>query len=288
MARKRKRKLSRDGKIFALVISLAFLVTLAMSAIAANMNGKGFDGQTFWIVLLILAVVFGTVAIVLSLPVVKGKIGEARVSSKLKRLAKKNGGHVINDVIIPGEDGKTSQIDHLYICKYGVYVVETKNYAGRIYGTDGQKDWTQVLAYGRTKNKLYNPVRQNLTHIIRLKDLLNLEVEPTSVVVFVKANINNVISDYVYEIHKLKHLVRGAKVVLDDNYVEDVTNRIMEYKLNPVKTTKQHVRDIKDMKRGISNNICPRCGATLVLRHSDKGDFYGCSNYPKCRFTKKI
>ena len=288
MARRRKRKLSRDGRIILLVVTFAFILTMVLSLTVASIGGKGFDGTTFVIVMLVLMVLFGTAAIVLSLPVVKGKIGEARVSSKLKRLSKKNGGHVINNVIIPGEDGKTSQIDHIYVCKYGVYVVETKNYAGRIYGTDGQNHWTQVLAYGNTKNKLYNPVKQNLTHIIRLKELLNLEVEPTSVVVFVKANINNVTSAYVYEIYKLKYLIRGAKVVMDDIYVEDVSNRIMEYKLNPVKTTKQHVKDIKDMKRGISNNICPRCGASLVLRHSDNGDFYGCSNYPKCKFIKKI
>jgi len=34
--------------------------------------------------------------------------------------------------------------------------------------------------------------------------------------------------------------------------------------------------------------VCPRCDGKLVLRHGRGGKaFYGCSNYPKCKFTKK-
>ncbi len=284
--RRRKRKPSRNKQIATLIVVGALLLTITIATIVSYAGGK-FDGLTFVIVALSLMIVFTVAAIVLSLPSVKGKIGEARVSRKLKKLAKKNGGQIFDNVIIPGENDKTSQIDHIYVCKYGVFVVETKNYAGRIYGTDGQLEWTQVLAYGHSKNKLYNPVKQNGTHIMRLSDILSLDVTFYSVVVFVKANIDNVDSDYVYRISDLRYLLHEMEEELNENQVEEICNIINEYKLHPVKTDKEHVKEVKQMQRDIAHNICPRCGGELVLRHGANGDFYGCSNYPKCKFTKK-
>ena len=257
-----------------------------MSLTISNITGK-FDTGTFVITFIVCAVIFTIAAIVLSLPVVKGKIGERRVSSKLNKLAKKYGGTVFNDVTIQGENDKTSQIDHIYVCNYGVFVVETKNYAGRIYGTEGQLEWMQVLMYGKTKNKLYNPVKQNQTHIYRLKELLNSDVNFVLVVVFIRADIANVTSDYVYELRELKHLLDDAERTIDDDKLGQITTAVAEYKANPAKSNREHVKEIKQMKADIGNNICPRCGAPLVLRKSSRGNFYGCSNYPKCKFTKK-
>ncbi len=35
-------------------------------------------------------------------------------------------------------------------------------------------------------------------------------------------------------------------------------------------------------------DICPKCGGMLRKINGKYGKFLGCSNYPKCRFTKKI
>ena len=182
------------------------------------------------------------------------------------------------------------QIDHLLITNYGVYVIETKNYAGRIYGNDKQREWTQVLAYGNTKNKLYNPVMQNGTHIYRLKEICESELKLYSVVVFVRANINYVDSEYVYTLRELKHIVEVDDEPVESSVTESYYKTILDYKLNPVKTNKEHVQEIRQMKKDIENNICPRCGGKLILRTSSKTgkQFYGCENYPKCTFIKKI
>lgn len=37
----------------------------------------------------------------------------------------------------------------------------------------------------------------------------------------------------------------------------------------------------------IERGICPRCGGQLVLRTGKYGSFYGCTNYPKCKFTQR-
>ena len=285
MSRRRRTKNRREKKA-TLVCVLALLCAILMSLTISNITGK-FDTGTFVITFIVCAVIFTIAAIVLSLPVVKGKIGERRVSSKLNKLAKKYGGTVFNDVTIQGENDKTSQIDHIYVCNYGVFVVETKNYAGRIYGTEGQLEWMQVLMYGKTKNKLYNPVKQNQTHIYRLKELLNSDVNFVLVVVFIRADIANVTSDYVYELRELKHLLDDAERTIDDDKLGQITTAVAEYKANPAKSNREHVKEIKQMKADIGNNICPRCGAPLVLRKSSRGNFYGCSNYPKCKFTKK-
>lgn len=54
-------------------------------------------------------------------------------------------------------------------------------------------------------------------------------------------------------------------------------------------TNEEHVQNIKRTQRELGENICPRCGSKLVIRTSKDGSrFYGCSNYPKCKFTKRI
>lgn len=67
--------------------------------------------------------------------------------------------YVINNLILEVEEGKTSQIDHIVINKRGIFVIETKNYSGMIYGTENQLEWTQVLNYGKVKNHFYNPIK---------------------------------------------------------------------------------------------------------------------------------
>lgn len=286
---KRKKKLTREQTWFALFLIAALAVSFGLSAIVSNAGGS-FNGTAFAITVIVTFLVFAIGYFILSLPSVKGKIGEARVNRVLKKLSKKYGGEVIHDVIIPGEDGKTSQIDHVYVCSKGVFVIETKNYAGRIYGTQSQKQWTQVLAYGHNKNKLYNPVMQNYTHIRRLKEALPEPVDMVSVVVFVRGNIEFIESEDVYDLRGLKRVVRNGSASLPEDKVESIARAVQAYKDNPVSTTKEHVRQIKATQQGIREGICPRCGGTLVLRTSKKDgrQFYGCSNYPNCKFTKPV
>ena len=43
-----------------------------------------------------------------------------------------------------------------------------------------------------------------------------------------------------------------------------------------------------NIKRQGNMGSCEQCGAPLVLKKGKYGDFYGCSNYPNCKFTKKL
>ena len=109
--------------------------------------------------------------------------GEFSVSVVLGR-NRKNKKYKINNFSFKIED-KTIQIDHLMINKNGVFVIETKNYRGRIYGDENSQTWTQVLNYGKSKHKLYSPIKQNKSHIFYLSKLLkDFDVEYHSIVVF--------------------------------------------------------------------------------------------------------
>ena len=72
----------------------------------------------------------------------------------------------IHNCYLPTEKG-TTEIDLLMIHETGLYVVESKNYSGWIFGDEKQKDWTQVL--GGKKIKFFNPIRQNAGHIKALR-----------------------------------------------------------------------------------------------------------------------
>lgn len=46
-----------------------------------------------------------------------------------------------------------------------------------------------------------------------------------------------------------------------------------------------HKFDALDLKPG---STCPHCGGILILRHSERGEFLGCSNYPDCAFIRHL
>ena len=71
--------------------------------------------------------------------------------------------------------------------------------------------------------------------------------------------------------------------------VNDVVARLSSKNIREIVDNKIHVRNVKDAKyktdSKIASGICPQCGGTLVRRSGKYGNFYGCSNYPKCKFT---
>ena len=52
-------------------------------------------------------------------------------------------------------------------------------------------------------------------------------------------------------------------------------------------SNREHVANIKETQEDLQNGICPRCGGQLVERTGKYGEFFGCENYPKCKFILK-
>ena len=120
-------------------------------------------------------------------PQIKGKVGETLVQAGAVLMLPSSMYRQYHDVILPTAGG-TTQIDHVFVSVFGVFVVETKNMSGWIFGSERDEDWTQVFPGGR-KFKFHNPLRQNYGHVRAVEDALANVGLPSgavrSVVVFV-------------------------------------------------------------------------------------------------------
>ncbi|MGB8816008.1 MAG: nuclease-related domain-containing protein [Minisyncoccia bacterium] len=79
---------------------------------------------------------------------------------------------IFNNLTIPSTLNGSSQIDHLVVSKFGIFVIESKDYKGWIFGSKDKENWTQSLPGGEKKFQFQNPIRQNYSHIIALQDLI--------------------------------------------------------------------------------------------------------------------
>ena len=113
-------------------------------------------------------------------PQIKGYIGEKRIHRVLEKLGEEY--RIFNDMYVPKQDGQLTQVDHVVVSKYGVFVIETKNYSGWIFGSEKQKNWTQTIY--KKKTRFYNPILQNNTHIKALQYFLNMGMTMHSIIVF--------------------------------------------------------------------------------------------------------
>lgn len=106
-------------------------------------------------------------------PYFKGKAGETIVNVvNHVNFDKSDYNTNLKDITMKMNDGTTTQIDHIIVSKFGIFVIETKNMKGWIFGDKDQKTWTQSI-YGK-KNNFQNPLHQNYKHIKALEELLGL------------------------------------------------------------------------------------------------------------------
>ena len=113
-----------------------------------------------------------------------GSHGENLIEKKLKKLIRSGvSGSILRNVYVPKAGGGTSEIDVLFVTQKGIFVIESKNYSGWIFGDEDSYQWTATLANG-TKNRFYNPIKQNRTHIKWLRAQLGRDVPLHSLAVF--------------------------------------------------------------------------------------------------------
>lgn len=96
--------------------------------------------------------------------------GETTVRNMLIKTFPNKDYHLMNDITIPLEDGST-QVDHILVSQKGVFIIETKNYSGWIFGNSDNPYWTQVIFQFRSK--FQNPIHQNYKHLLVIRKLLD-------------------------------------------------------------------------------------------------------------------
>lgn len=229
-------------------------------------------------------------------PAIKGKFGEWTVALCLKLGLDKNTYCILNNVMIPDDTGATTQIDHVVLSPYGIFVIETKNMKGWIFGDRKSEKWTQQIF--KCKNQFQNPFRQNYKHIMCLADLTGLPKERfTHVIVFV-GDCQIKTRDKLPE-----SLVTGGFSLLNfiksfseeqfaSNDLDCILYAIMSGRISNTFQNKRahvaHVKEIIETKEHPVDPTCPKCGASMIRRQAKSGAnsgkyFWGCSNYPKCR-----
>lgn len=194
---------------------------------------------------------------------------------------------VLNDIMIPTKNA-TTQIDHIVVCKKGVYVIETKALNGVVYGNEYSREWTQV---SKDKNiKIHNPIFQNKGHISALKYLCRDYKHIEFIPVLTFADFTKLSVDVEnYPIVRFKNLRKFIKKYRSKNLTNKEVKEI--YKLiksanikNPLEK-KRHIQRIennkKEFEKNINKKICPRCGHKLKKKRIKRNKYLYCNN---CNF----
>ncbi|ABM04243.1 DNA-binding NERD domain-containing protein [Psychromonas ingrahamii 37] len=233
--------------------------------------------------------------LIVKTPWFKGKAGEFLVNFLLSKFMDKNKYHLIKNVTLPTDDG-TTQIDHIVVSQFGVFVIETKNMKGWIFGTAKQKQWTQKIF--RYSGKFQNPLHQNYKHTQTLAGCLDVPSEYIySVVVFVgDSTFKTKMPDNVTYARGCVAYIKSKKELhFTEDKITEIVTAIEEGRLSRgLKTNLQHIKHVKviveakQAPKVIEEKTCPKCGTLMILREAKKGknagnQFWGCSNFPQCR-----
>jgi len=183
----------------------------------------------------------------------KGNYGEFLTYAKLEKLDEYN--KLLVNVYLPKEDGTTTEIDLIMISQTGIYVFESKNYSGWIFGDEKNKYWTQTLE-NRQKNKFFNPIWQNKGHIKALESILQTgdeRIYKSYIIFSERCTLKkiSVESDGV-EVIKRNNLVRYIKgdlknknKLLDKAKIDETYKRLSKYSLVDERVKKKHIEAIK-------------------------------------------
>ncbi len=197
--------------------------------------------------LITLIVAMGVAAGLLRSPFVKGWWGEFQVNAALRLFLSRKRYHLIKNITVRSDNG-TTQIDHIIVSAYGLFVIETKNMSGWIFGTDRDSQWTQK--FRRKSFQFQNPLRQNFKHAAVLSEVLGLRRGVIkSVVVFVgsarfkrqvPANVTNVGGC-------IRYIASCRETLLTDGEVHRVLELLKSVRLDAsFRTHRDHVRLLRN------------------------------------------
>jgi len=224
-------------------------------------------------------------------PHIKGWVGEIKTQLSQKVFLDSKVYSTFTNFIIKDESGST-QIDHITVSKYGIFVVETKDWTGWIYGNERAAKWTQNIFGNNTQ--FQNPLHQNYRHTMSLSKYLNIGKEKLHSIVMVWG-------DCEFKTKMPANVIRGgikgdtdyikdfSEVVFTDEEVLNICNQLKSGKAEMnLLSGWRHVQSLKQQHEHKSDTVCPKCGGHLVERNGKQGPFIGCSNFPRCRYTRTL
>lgn len=181
-------------------------------------------------------------------PVFKGWLGEKQAQVFALNKLDSELYTTINDLYLPRPDGKgTTQIDHVVISRFGIFVIETKNYDHWIFGGENQRHWTQ-----KVYNKSYrfqNPLHQNALHINALKGFLNTRKNIFhNIVYFIgKSQFKTQMPSNVLNRGLRGYIVNMQQEVLSDAQVSSIIEALQSHDqtMNKKRVAKKHIKQMR-------------------------------------------
>ena len=223
--------------------------------------------------------------------IIKGWVGEVQGTLAKKIFLDAQVYVDVNNVTIPTSNGST-QIDHVIVSRYGIFVVETKNMDGWIFGDEKNSQWTQSI-FGK-KYKFQNPLHQNYRHTKALSEFLGIDHSNfLSVVMFWgECEFKTTLPSNVMTSGYTSYIKSHTAVLFTDHEAQEIATALKDGMLpKSWATRRQHVASLKE--RFSSSTTCPKCGNPLVLRTAKSGanagsQFFGCTKFPACRYVAKL
>ena len=176
----------------------------------------------------------------------KGAQGERLVANRLKDLDPAHY-RTFHDLYLPRPDGSGStQVDHVVISRFGIFVIETKYLNGWIFGNARQKMWTQSI-YGRN-TQFQNPLHQNHLHVLALKGFLGLpERSFHSLVFFVDGDFRTEMPENVIGSDLCGWIGQRAYVQLSEDTFQAVIDKLDQLEKGTDRKA-AHVRHLRELK----------------------------------------
>jgi restriction system protein len=198
----------------------------------------------------------------------KGKLGEFLVNKAFKKYLDPDTYFVLHNVTLPTEDGST-QIDHIVVSRFGIFVVETKNMSGWIFGSADNRKWTQ--SFHRRKFTFQNPLRQNFKHLKAVSVLTDIpDSKIHSLVIFtgsakfktgMPANVTR-------RTGGIKYIRSFDRELLSSNEASKAVDAIQAGRLAPgLSTDRKH---LDGLARKHHAPTCSQCGSKMVKRTAKK------------------
>lgn len=205
-----------------------------------------------------------------------GEAGEKVVSAFLSSVLETH--YLINNLILLGHNGISHQIDHIYICEHGVFVLETKNYFGELKGREEDDYWTQTYTNKKriiTKN-IFNPLKQNKSHLKAVKNVIGQEIPLHGFIVLVQNNEQQI---DLFNVTSPAHLLERIKLLTPETLLtNDRMAALQQLILNAEADVSDidHVENLKTatqlrkahqekIRKAIETRICPFCQGDLKL-----------------------
>lgn len=197
----------------------------------------------------------------------------------------------LNNVTLKRIEGGTTQIDHIVVSRFGIFVIETKNYRGSIVGDAESAYWQQQFKTGQCYS-FQNPLRQNYLHCKTLAHVLKLPLKHFfPIVVFLgSAKLDQrFLPDNVFKRGLLHYIFKREKfgAMFSEKEVRQIVKTIKKQQVGGLFVNRRHQKFLQQKFK--KTPACPQCGGQMRLRQSRAGEaFWGCVRYPACQGSRSV